>query len=234
MSGLASRLEDVRARVARAAERSGRAPTDVHIVAVSKAVPTEAVAEAYGLGQREFGENRVQELRDKKPALLREVATGCTWHMLGHLQSNKVRLALGLFDIIESLDSADLAGLVDRQATALGRRVPVLLEVDFSGVPQRSGFDPGYLEAGLERVSGLAGLEVRGLMTVAPLGLDERGQRVVFRQLASLRARLSSRYPEPRLEHLSMGMSDDFEIAIEEGATIVRIGRAIFGERPPQ
>lgn len=233
MRGLEERLEEVRHRVGRAAERAGRSPSEVRIVAVSKTVPPEVVAEAYRLGQRDFGENRVQELREKRPAVeLLGATEGIRWHLIGHLQTNKAKLAVRLSDIIHSVDSVRLARELDAHAGALGRRLPILLEVDFTGLPQRGGFAPVELEACVPELLSLPNLEVRGLMTVAPLGLDRDGLRSVFRQLRGLRDRLADRHREADWRELSMGMSDDYEVAIEEGSTIVRIGRAIFGERP--
>lgn len=233
MSSLAGRLEEVRRRVARAAVRAGRHPSEITVVAVSKTVPPEVIMEAYHLGQRDFGENRVQEFRDKRHALAELGGmAGARWHLIGHLQSNKAKLAAQLFDIIQSVDSAKLARLLDGQAEALGKRLPVLLQVDFTEQPQRAGFEPEELERVAGDLVELPNLEIQGLMTVAPLGLDEEGLRAVFRRLRLQRDGLAVRYPGVEWRHLSMGMSDDFEPAIEEGSTIVRIGRAIFGERP--
>ncbi len=232
---LRERLEAVRGRVARAAERSGRPASEIRMIAVSKTMAPEVVLEAYHLGQREFGENRVQEFRDKRRALAEwGEMPGARWHMIGHLQSNKAKLSVELFDIIQSVDSAKLATLLHRNAEEMGRRLPVLLQVDFSSLPQRSGFTTQELESMAAELVALPHLEIQGLMTVAPLGLDEESLRSVFRRLRLLRDRLAVRYPEAEWRHLSMGMSDDFEVAIEEGSTIVRIGRAIFGDRPHQ
>jgi len=233
MSSLRDRLEAVRLRVARAAERAGRSPSEVAIVAVSKTVAPELIVEAYHLGQREFGENRVQELRDKR-AVLAELGAldDAQWHLIGHLQSNKVKPAVQLSDIIQSVDSVRLAEALNAHAREADRRLPVLLEVDFTSLPQRSGFAPWDLEAVAGALVALPHLEIRGLMTVAPLGLDREGLRSVFREMRLLRDRLAARYTGVVWQHLSMGMSDDFELAIEEGSTMVRIGRAIFGERP--
>lgn len=233
MDSLQERLEAVQRRVARAAERAGRLPTEVQVVAVSKTQPPVAVAEAYRLGHRDFGENRVQELQEKRRDLAAIAASlpEARWHLVGHLQSNKAKLAAELSDIIQSVDSVKLARILDRHAEALGKGLPVLLEVDFTSEPKRSGFDPEELEASAGELLALANLKVQGLMTVAPLGLDEEGLRAVFRRLRLLRDRLAARHSGVEWRHLSMGMTDDFEVAIEEGATIVRIGRAIFGER---
>jgi len=233
MSRLEERLAEVQRRVARAAERAGRSPSEVQVVAVSKTVAPEVVLEAYRLGQRHFGENRVQEFRDKRESLaLLDPMPGACWHMVGHLQSNKARLAVQLSDIIQSVDGVKLARLLNGYAESSGKRLPVLLQVDFTREPQRSGFAPEELEIAAGELVAMASLEVQGLMMVAPLGLDESGLRIVFRRLRELRDRLAARYPGVEWRHLSMGMTDDFEIAVEEGATIVRIGRAIFGERP--
>ncbi len=233
MSSLRERLEAVRRRVERAAERAGRRPAEIRVVAVSKTVAPEVIVEAFHLGQREFGENRVQELRDKRRALAEQSSVeGARWHMIGHLQSNKAKLAAELSDIIQSVDSVKLAALLDGHARELGKRLSVLLQVDFTSQPQRSGFVPEELEAVAGELVALPHLEIQGLMTVAPLGLDHDELRSVFRRLSLLRTRLAADYPGADWRHLSMGMSDDFEVAIEEGSTIVRIGRAIFGERP--
>jgi pyridoxal phosphate enzyme (YggS family) len=229
VSSLRNRLEVVRRRVEVAAERARRDPADVRIVAVSKTVTAEVVAEAYRLGQTDFGENRVQELCDKRAALDSEVKA--TWHMIGHLQSNKAKSAAELSDIIQSVGSLKLAQVLDSRSRELGKRLAVLLQVDFSADPGRSGFALDELDSVAADLVALPNLDVQGLMTVAPRGLDSDDVRRVFRSLSSERAQLAARYPLVKWRHLSMGMSDDFELAIEEGATIVRIGRAIFGER---
>lgn len=234
MDDLAGRLERVRTRIARAADRSGRSASDVLLVAVSKTVPPESIVEAYRLGQRDFGENRVQEFRSKRESLsLMASLPEARWHLIGQLQSNKAKPAADLFDIIQSVDSLKLARLLSRQVEAQGGRLPVLLQVDFSGQSQRAGIEPQALasEAVGELVA-LPGLDVQGLMTVAPLGLDEKRLRSVFSQLRDLRDSLAASCPGVRWRHLSMGMTDDFEVAIEEGSTMVRVGRALFGERP--
>ena len=231
MSNLRDCLERVRRRVESAADRAHRLPSEIQIVSVSKTVPPDVIVEAYRLGQREFGENRVQEFRDKRTSLdLAGVVA--QWHMLGHLQSNKAKLSVELFDIIQSVDSVKLARLLDRCAGESGRRLPVLLEVTFASGSERLGFRSAELDAVASDLVALSNLEIQGLMTVAPLGLKQDELRGVFRALRVQRDRLAARYPGKDWRHLSMGMSDDFELAIEEGATMVRIGRAIFGERP--
>jgi PLP dependent protein len=233
MGDLAGGLERVRERIALAAERSGRSASDVLLVAVSKTVSPERIVEAYGLGQRDFGENRVQEFKGKREELSRIASLpDVRWHLVGRLQSNKAKPAADLFDIIHSVDSVKLARLLSREANVPGRRVPVLLQVDYSGQPQRGGFEPASLTEVVHELAGLPGLDIQGLMTVAPLGLDEVELRSVFSRLRGLRDSLTACYPGIQWRHLSMGMTDDFEAAIEEGSTIVRVGRAVFGERP--
>ena len=222
VSTIAERVEAVRLRIAAACQRSGRSPEEVTVVAVTKGFPPEAVREGFAAGLNQFGENRVQEAQVKLP-LLAGLAPRPTWHMVGHLQTNKVKTVLSLFDIIQSVDSFHLAQEISRRAPQ-SVRVPVLLEVNVAGEAAKYGFSPDELPAAAGQVRDLPGLEVRGLMTVAPMAADPEEARPVFRRLRSLAESLD-------LRELSMGMTDDFEVALEEGATIVRIGRAIFGER---
>jgi len=222
VSTIAERVEAVRLRIAAACQRSGRSPEEVTVVAVTKGFPPEAVREGFAAGLNQFGENRVQEAQVKLP-LLAGLAPRPTWHMVGHLQTNKVKTVLSLFDIIQSVDSFHLAQEISRRAPQ-SVRVPVLLEVNVAGEAAKYGFSPDELPAAAGQVRDLPGLEVRGLMTVAPMAADPEEARPVFRRLRSLAESLD-------LRELSMGMSDDFEVAVEEGATIVRVGRAIFGER---
>jgi len=197
-------------------------------VAVSKTQPAEAVIAAAELGITDFGENRVQEAARKIP-VVRATLTGCTkWHMVGQLQSNKVATACKLFDILHSVDSERLGALVARRAIT---PMPVLMEVDFSNAPGRAGVSPSQLKALAHALAQFPMLDVRGLMTVAPLGLAEADLRAVFRRLRELRDELRAHSPPLCGPELSMGMTDDFELAIAEGSTMVRIGRAIFGER---
>ena len=219
---IAERVEAVRLQIADACRRSGRSPEDVTIVAVTKGFPAEAVRDAFAAGLSQFGENRVQEAQAKLP-LLAGLAPRPTWHMVGHLQTNKVKTALSLFDIIQSVDSLHLAQEIGRRAPQ-SVRVPVLLEVNVAGEAAKFGFSPDELPARAAEVRALPGLDVRGLMTVAPLVADAEAARPVFRRLREMGESLG-------LRELSMGMTDDFAVAVEEGATIVRIGRAIFGER---
>ncbi len=217
---IGSNLEAVRRRIELACQRAGRSPQDVTMIAVTKTVDAAVIETAVGLGIRDLGENRVQEA-SKKIRQLAHLQPRPTWHLIGHLQTNKVKSALELFDIIHSVDSLELAEHINRRAKA---QVPVLLQVNVAGESTKSGFSPSEIEAAFKTISRMPGLWVRGLMTIAPPASDAEQVRPVFRKLREMRDAF-------HLEHLSMGMTDDFEVAIEEGATFVRIGRAIFGER---
>jgi len=219
------RLADVRGRMAEAATRSGRTPDSVHLVGVSKGHAPEVIVEAIEAGLRDIGENRVQEAAAKIPAIRAAASNPANWHLVGHLQTNKARAALELFDTIQSVDSVRLAERVSSIAT---RTVPIFLEVQFARTPDRFGFDPDAVDAAVEEIQRMPNIEVSGLMTVAPLGLDEEGTRRVFRTLRERRDRLQEANPDLASLDLSMGMTDDYPIAIEEGATVIRIGRAIF------
>jgi len=217
---IAQRLEAVRRGIAAACLRSGRSPAEVTLVAVCKGFPPEAIREAAAAGVRHLGENRVQEAEAKRPHLT-DLPPGVVWHMVGHLQTNKVKTALGLFDIIHSVDSLHLAETISRRALRL---VPVFLEVNVAGEASKYGFSPDGLPKAAAAIACLPNLQVRGLMTVAPLAASMEQVRPVFRRLREMARSLGLQEP-------SMGMTDDFEVAVEEGATHVRIGRAIFGER---
>ena len=217
---IAQRVEAVRERIARACDRSARSPDEVTLVAVCKGFPPQAIREAVDAGLRHFGENRVQEAEAKRPALA-GLPAGVVWHMVGHLQTNKVKTALNLFDIIQSVDSLHLAEAISQRAP---RPVPVFLEVNLAGEATKYGFSASELPAAAAAIARLPNLDVRGLMTVAPLVHDPDEVRPLFRRLRDTARSLG-------LRELSMGMTDDFEVAVEEGATHVRIGRAIFGER---
>ncbi|HEX7365395.1 MAG TPA: YggS family pyridoxal phosphate-dependent enzyme [Dehalococcoidia bacterium] len=213
-------IREVQRRIARTCERSHRPPDEITLVAITKAVGTEAIRAAFDLGIRNFGENRVQEA-EGKIAQLTDLKPAVTWHMVGHLQSNKAKSAVELFDIIHSVDSVRLAEILNRRVE---RPFPVLLEVNVSGEATKGGFSVGETEAAAKAIKQLPNLKVLGLMTIAPFVADPEKVRPVFRKLRELRDSLG-------LQHLSMGMTDDFEVAVEEGATMLRIGRAIFGER---
>jgi PLP dependent protein len=221
---IASRLASVRDRLASASARSGRDPAAVRLVLASKTQPPEALAAAYDAGARDFGENYVQEADAKRAAL--GDRSGLRWHLIGHLQSNKARTAAAIFDLIHSLDSERLARALAR--TALPHRVRVLIEVNLGGETTKSGVAPEQAESLLE--SARKHVEILGLMTIPPPARKPEGARSCFASVRRLRDQLAAR-SGLALSELSMGMTDDFEIAIEEGATLVRVGRAVFGER---
>lgn len=226
-AALAAARDRVLDRIARAAERAGRDPAGVRLVAVSKMVPAERLRAAVAAGLDVLGENRVQEAESKAAAV-----AGAKWHLVGPLQSNKARRALKTFAVIETVGSVELATRLDELVRSAGRPAfPVLLQVNVDRDPAKTGFDPDDLEAATESLDALAGLDFRGLMTVGQLVDDAESARPTFAALRSLSGRLGPRWPRLGPE-LSMGMTDDFEVAIEEGATMVRIGRAIFGHRP--
>jgi pyridoxal phosphate enzyme (YggS family) len=229
---VAANVGHVRERIAAAARRGGRRGEDVTLVAVSKGVdPTRTLAAATG-GVADFGENRVQEALPKITLLRPQMARTVRWHLVGHLQSNKVRQAGQLFDVIQSVDSTALAtALSQHLMVGAGRIVDVLVQVNVAAEPQKFGIAPDALAAVLREIAGLSSLRVVGLMTIAPQVDDPEAVRPVFRRLRALRDDAARWGGAPALVHLSMGMSDDFEVAVEEGATIVRIGRAIFGPR---
>jgi pyridoxal phosphate enzyme (YggS family) len=213
-------IQQVEKRIARACEKAGRSLDEVTLVVVTKTITPAQIEAAYQAGIRHFGENRIQEAVAKLP-LLTNLGSRPTWHMVGHLQTNKAKTALELFDIIHSVDSVKLAEVLSHRAE---RTIPILLEVSIAGEESKFGFAQEELPLAIKQISQLPNLEVKGLMTIAPWVEDQEEVRPVFRQLRQLRDSLG-------LEHLSMGMTDDFEVAIEEGATMVRIGRAIFGPR---
>jgi PLP dependent protein len=225
---LATNIAQVRSRIAEAAQRVGRQPDEITLVAVSKTKPVEMVEMAFRLGVTDFGENRVQEALPKLAAFHPQ---GLRWHMIGHLQSNKAGKVVGAFDCVQSVDSLSLARLLNRYATQRNIRLPVLLEVNVSGEESKEGMAPGELRTQARQIVGLPHLDVQGLMTIAPLVENAEKVRPVFRALRELRDQLRNEVPDCTWQHLSMGMTDDYRVAIEEGATIVRIGRAIFGER---
>ena len=223
---LAANLAQVQQRIAAACGRVGRDPAGVTLVAVSKNHPPESVRAAADLGVALFGENRVQEAKAKIP-----LSPGrLQWHLIGHLQSNKCRDAVELFQMIESVDSLALAQELQKWAAKAARTLPVLLEVNIAGEASKFGYRAELLLAELAQINALTKLEIHGLMTVAPWSPDAEKVRPVFRRLRELRTECEQRLGAP-LPHLSMGMSGDFEVAIEEGATLVRIGTALFGPR---
>ncbi len=232
---IAENIAGVRQRVADAARRAGRGADDITLMAVSKTFPAEAIAEAHAAGIEVFGENRVQEFGEKV-GRLRELGVydQARWHMIGHLQSNKAARAAELFAAVDSVDSLHLAEKLNAAAGKLGRTLEVLIEINIAGEAQKSGVaaEAAELETLLGAAPRLEHLRVRGLMTVPPWSEDAEASRPYFRQLRALREHLAARrLPGVAMEVLSMGMSNDFEVAIEEGATSVRVGTAIFGRR---
>lgn len=225
MDGIRERLAVVRRRLEAAAGRSGRAASSVTLVAVSKTMPVEAIREAVAAGATILGENRVQEARDKIAAL----AGAAQWHLVGHLQTNKAKLAVGLFDRIHSLDSIRLAQELDRHAGEAGRRLRCLIQVNVGGEAQKNGAPEEEVRPLLETASRLPHIAVEGLMAIPPFLSDPEAVRPFFRRLRVLRDELAREGFS--LPDLSMGMTHDFEVAIEEGATLVRVGTAIFGPR---
>jgi pyridoxal phosphate enzyme (YggS family) len=220
VADLQNNLETARNRIAQACQRSGRSVDEVTLIAVTKTVDPPTLELAHRLGLRHFGENKVQE-GEKKVRALYHLQPRPTWHMIGHLQSNKVKIALEVFDIIHSVDSIDLATDISRRTQ---KKTAVLLQVNVAAEATKRGFSLTEIGPAFEAITQLPNLEIQGLMTVAPLVRDPNLVRPVFRKLRDLKDSF-------HLTHLSMGMTDDFEVAIEEGATMIRLGRAIFGER---
>jgi pyridoxal phosphate enzyme (YggS family) len=220
MTDIRGNLERVRERVAKAAERAGRHPSDVLLIGVSKTVEVARIRQAIEAGVAALGENRVQEAKEK----VAEIGRPVPWHLIGHLQTNKVRDALELFDVIHSLDRLELAKEIDKRARGRNRTVDALVEVNLAGEASKGGVSPDGLGALLEAVAAMPSVKVRGLMAIPPEAKEPDDSRVWFRALKKLGERYGFR-------ELSMGMSGDFEVAIEEGATMVRVGTAIFGPR---
>jgi pyridoxal phosphate enzyme (YggS family) len=229
---IADQLALIHHRISAAALRAGRNPDDIVLMAVCKTFPAEAIGEAYAAGQRLFGENRVQEFAEKFPAVVN--LPDVRFHMIGHLQSNKAAKAAEIFHAVDSIDSAKLAQRLNDAAGKLNKTLGILIEINVGGEEAKSGLDPDSpeIEVILTQAPQWKHLNIGGLMTVPPFTDDPEGARPYFRKVRELRDRLAARnYSNVALGTLSMGMSHDFEIAIEEGSTCVRIGTAIFGER---
>jgi pyridoxal phosphate enzyme (YggS family) len=234
-------IAEVQAHIERAAARGGREGEDVMLVAVTKTHSVDTVIAAFEAGMRHFGENRVEEAEGKIPAAREALPGDATWHMIGHIQSRKTRDIAPLFDWVHSVDRYKIARRLDMAAADLGRTLPSLIEVNVSGEESKYGFDlsawpddTGQIERffeQVERMLELPALDLRGLMTMAPYTEEPETVRPIFRRLRELREALCERFPEREWPHLSMGMSADYEVAVEEGATIVRIGTALFGPR---
>ncbi|KQC06267.1 MAG: hypothetical protein APR62_08170 [Smithella sp. SDB] len=225
---IASNINKIKQRIAAAAVRSRRAPDSIKLLAVTKTVSPLYIGKAIDAGIFTFGENYVQEAKEKIAVIEKKVQ----WHMIGHLQSNKAKYAVRLFDYIHSVDRIDLAREVDKKAGVIGRKINILIEVNISGEKTKNGIPADAAISLIKDISRLENLSVRGLMTMAPYSTNPEDARLYFKALRNLRdAIINEGITNINMEELSMGMTDDFEIAIEEGATIVRIGRAIFGER---
>jgi pyridoxal phosphate enzyme (YggS family) len=231
---IAEHIAQIRGRMDAAARRAGRNPEEISLMAVTKTVPPERIREAYNAGIRLFGENRVRDFADKAE-LLRDLADA-EWHMIGHLQTNKTAKAAEFFAAVNSVDSLRLAHKLNDSAQLFGKKMAVLIEVNVGGEAAKSGVAPGSqeLEDLLAAAPRLERLDIRGLMTIPPFTEDPQQARPYFKKLRDLQNQIAARkLPAVRMDVLSMGMSHDFEVAIEEGATCVRVGTAIFGERTP-
>ena len=228
MTNIAHNLEQVRSKIVEAAQKCGRSPDEIQLVAVSKTHDAEKVRAAFDAGQEIFGESRVQEARAKIPLL----PSAVRWHFIGRLQKNKVRHALPLFELFHGVDSLALAENINRIAEEEGLHPRVLLEVNVAGEGSKIGFTPDALRAQFEQINSLSRIAVAGVMAIPPLAEEAEASRKYFVALHELRDQLESEF-DLKLPHLSMGMSNDFAVAIEEGATLVRIGTAIFGPRTP-
>lgn len=224
MEELRSRMIEIQQRIDRAARISGRSGQDVTLIAVSKTVDVDRAQAAFNLGIRDFGENRTQELNRKLQAIPQ-----ANWHMIGRLQTNKVKEVVGKAALIHSMDSWHLAREINKRAQYLQIEMPVLLQVNISGEEQKTGVEPGEVRAFLDSVGELQALRVYGFMTMAPLSYEGEESRPIFAELANLKAQLEGKsFKQVDLKYLSMGMSQDYEVAVEEGANMVRIGSAIF------
>ena len=228
---IAANLTDVRTRLAAAARRSGRQPEDVRLVAVSKTQPFAAIEAAWAADQHDYGENRLEELWAKVAVAQAQGMDQICWHMIGTIQSRKTADAVGPIALIHSVDRAKIAERLSRDAVAHNQIRNILLEVNVSGESTKHGFTPDEVVQSAPALAALPGIRIQGLMTMAPLVEDPTAARPVFQRLRQLRDFLAEQYVQIDWQHLSMGMTNDFEVAVEEGATIVRIGSAIFGAR---
>jgi len=233
-SHISDNIDRIRNQVAEAAARSGRSPEDITLVAVTKTYPVDFVVAAFHSGIIDAGENRIQEALPKIDALSNDLSLSqMKWHLIGHLQSNKAKQAVQNFDLIHSVDSVKLATEISRHADSLKRIMPILLQVNVSGEGTKSGLEPDNLQESLEEIlSTCPHVMIEGFMTMAPFGTPEEA-RPSFKGLHIIRERINTKISHPRYtgKHLSMGMSNDFQVAIEEGSTMVRIGSSIFGRR---
>lgn len=229
MSRITDNIDHVEKKIAEACERAGRPRESVQLIAVSKTKPVPDLMEALNYGHNVFGENKVQEIRDKVEAMGTD---GIHWHMIGHLQANKVKYLIGVVDLIHSVDNDKLAAEIEKQAAKHDVVMDVLCEVNMAGEETKFGLKPEETMDFVKRISGLPHLKVRGLMTIAPYTEDPESNRVYFKGLRELKDRINAEHiPGVDMDTLSMGMTGDYEVAIEEGATLVRVGTGIFGER---
>lgn len=229
MSRITDNIDHVEKKIAEACERAGRPRKSVQLIAVSKTKPVPDLMEALNYGHNVFGENKVQEIRDKVEAMGTE---GIHWHMIGHLQANKVKYLIGVVDLIHSVDNDKLAVEIEKQAAKHDVVMDVLCEVNMAGEETKFGLKPEETMDFVKRISELPHLKVRGLMTIAPYTEDPESNRVYFKGLRELKDRINAEHiPGVDMDTLSMGMTGDYEVAIEEGATLVRVGTGIFGER---
>ncbi len=220
-------LKSVEETIRQTALSCGRDPASVKLLAVSKTFPAEIVEQAFRAGQRLFGENRVQEAAGKIPSVQGD---GIRWHMVGHLQTNKVRQAVQLFDVIESIDSEEVARRMDRYCNQLNKVMPVFIQINVGEEPQKFGIEPSQIQEVVDKIDALPNLDLQGLMAIPPYAADPGASRPYFRRMVELLTQVNATRTSP-LHELSMGMSADFPVAIEEGATIVRVGTSIFGAR---
>ena len=227
MQSIENNLKSVEETIRRTALSCGRDPASVKLLAVSKTFPAEIVEQAFQAGQRLFGENRVQEAASKIPSVQAE---GIGWHLVGHLQTNKIRQAVQLFDVIESIDSEKVARKIDRYCSQLNKVMPVFLQINVGQEHQKFGIEPDQVPEVVDKIDAVSNLDLQGLMAIPPYAVDPEASRPYFRRMVELFDEVNTNRTSPLLE-LSMGMSADFEVAIAEGATWVRVGTAIFGER---
>lgn len=228
---ISANLTHIRAQINEAAQRVGRSGDDVTLVAVSKTKPFEMIRAAYEVGQRDFGENRLEELWEKVEIAQKQGLTDIRWHLIGTIQSRKSSQAVGPFTLIHAVDRLKIAQRLSRDAMAAGCVLSILLEVNVSGEASKQGFTPDEVRQEAEQLVALPAVHIAGLMTMAPLVDDAEATRPIFRALRTLRDELRTTHPAGDWSHLSMGMTNDFAVAVEEGATLVRVGSAIFGSR---
>jgi pyridoxal phosphate enzyme (YggS family) len=227
-TNIAANIDKVRQKIAAAATRCNRSPDSIKLLAVSKTFSSFAVEQAINAGITAFGENYIQEAKEKITAIEKRVE----WHMIGHLQTNKAKYAVNLFEYIHSIDRLELAQEINKRAGLINRKINILIEINISGEKTKFGITPSHAAGLIKEISVLENLSIKGLMTMAPYSENSENSRPYFAELRNLQQNIINEgIPGIQMENLSMGMTDDFEVAIEEGATIVRIGRAIFGER---